>query len=49
MKADFESVQDFTCLEIVIVKEVLTEEIQEAEVLDKDNTENLQPFVRCLR
>ncbi|XP_043740035.1 short palate, lung and nasal epithelium carcinoma-associated protein 2A-like [Cervus elaphus] len=49
VKADFESVQDFTCLEIVTVKDVLTEKIQEAEVLDKDNTENLQLFVRCLR
>ncbi|CAI9154527.1 unnamed protein product [Rangifer tarandus platyrhynchus] len=49
VKADFESVQDFTCLEIVTVKEVLTEKIQEAEFLDKDNTENLQLFVSCLR
>ncbi|KAB0340798.1 hypothetical protein FD754_022811 [Muntiacus muntjak] len=49
VKADFESVRDFTCLEIVTVKEVLTEKIQEAEVLDKDNTENLQLFVKCLR
>ncbi|XP_060982014.1 short palate, lung and nasal epithelium carcinoma-associated protein 2A-like [Dama dama] len=49
VKADFESVQDFTCLEIVTVKDVLTEKIQEAEVLDKDNTENLQLFFKCLR
>ena len=49
MKADFESVQDFTCLKIVTVKDVVTEKIQEAEVLDKDNAENLQLFVRCLR
>ncbi|XP_065775829.1 short palate, lung and nasal epithelium carcinoma-associated protein 2A-like [Muntiacus reevesi] len=49
VKADFESVRDFTCLEIVTVKEVLTEKIQETEVLDKDNTENLQLFVKCLR
>nr|XP_020758173.1 short palate, lung and nasal epithelium carcinoma-associated protein 2B-like [Odocoileus virginianus texanus] len=49
VKTDFESVQDFTCLEIVSVKEALTEKIQEAEFLDKDNTENLQLFVRCLR
>ena len=48
VKADFELLQDFTCLEMIAVKEVLTEKIQEDEiVLDKDITENLQLVVRC--
>ncbi|XP_055399195.1 short palate, lung and nasal epithelium carcinoma-associated protein 2B-like [Bubalus kerabau] len=50
VKADFELLQDFTCLEMIAVKEVLTEKIQEDEiVLDKDNSNNLQLLVRCLR
>ena len=45
VKADFELLQDFTCLE-----KVVTEKIQEDEiVLDKDNSNNLQLLVRCLR
>ena len=45
VKADFELLQDFTCLE-----EVVTEKIQEAEIFsDKDNTKNLQLLIRCLR
>ncbi|XP_040104700.1 short palate, lung and nasal epithelium carcinoma-associated protein 2B-like [Oryx dammah] len=45
VKADFESLQDFTCLE-----KVVTEKIQEDEILlDKNITENLQLVVRCLR
>ena len=50
VKSDFELLQDFTCLEMIAVKEVLTEKIQEDEiVLDKDNSNNLQLLVRCLR
>ena len=42
VKADFESLQDFTCLE-----KVVTEKIQEDEILlDKDITKNLQLLVR---
>ena len=45
VKADFESLQDFTCLE-----KVVTDKIQEDEILlDKNITENLQLVVRCLR
>ena len=44
-KADFELLQDFTCLE-----KVVTDKIQEDEILlDKNITENLQLVVRCLR
>ncbi|XP_055270824.1 short palate, lung and nasal epithelium carcinoma-associated protein 2B-like isoform X2 [Moschus berezovskii] len=32
VKADFESLQDFTCWEMITVKEVLKEKIQEAEI-----------------
>ncbi|MXQ86821.1 hypothetical protein E5288_WYG012966 [Bos mutus] len=50
VKADFELLQDFTCLEMIAVKEVLPEKIQDAEiVLDKDNSNNRQLLVRCLR
>jgi hypothetical protein len=50
VKADFELLQDFTCLEMMAVKEVLPEKIQDAEiVLDKDNSNNRQLLVRCLR
>ena len=45
VKADFELLQDFTCLE-----KVVTDKIQEDEILlDKNITENLQLVVRCLR
>ncbi|XP_055281462.1 short palate, lung and nasal epithelium carcinoma-associated protein 2B-like [Moschus berezovskii] len=48
-KADFESLQDFTCLEVITVKEEFREKIQEAKIsLDKDNT-NLLLLPRCLR
>ena len=48
-KADFELLQDFTCLE-----KVVTEKIQEDEILlDKNITEHIRlsgkPFVGCLR
>ena len=50
VKADFELLQDFTCLEMMAVKEVLPEKIQDAEiVLDKDKSNNRQLLVRCLR
>uniref|UniRef100_A0A8C6DUU5 Lipid-binding serum glycoprotein N-terminal domain-containing protein n=1 Tax=Moschus moschiferus TaxID=68415 RepID=A0A8C6DUU5_MOSMO len=48
VKADFESLQDFTCWEMITVKEVLNEKIQEI-ALDKHNTKNLQLLPRCLR
>ncbi|KAM7237502.1 hypothetical protein CapIbe_011746 [Capra ibex] len=45
VKADFELLQDFTCLE-----KVVTEKIQEYEtLLDKNIIENLQLRIRCLR
>uniref|UniRef100_A0A452FW49 Lipid-binding serum glycoprotein N-terminal domain-containing protein n=1 Tax=Capra hircus TaxID=9925 RepID=A0A452FW49_CAPHI len=44
-KADFELLQDFTCLE-----KAVTEKIQEYEtLLDKNIIENLQLLIRCLR
>ncbi|XP_019827815.2 short palate, lung and nasal epithelium carcinoma-associated protein 2B-like [Bos indicus] len=50
VKADFELLQDFTCLEMMAVEEVLPEKIQDAEiVLDKDKSNNRQLLVRCLR
>ena len=45
VKADFELLQDFTCLE-----KVVTDKTQEYEtLLDKNITENLQLLIRCLR
>ncbi|XP_069405013.1 short palate, lung and nasal epithelium carcinoma-associated protein 2B-like [Ovis canadensis] len=45
VKAGFELLQDFTCLE-----KVVTEKIQEYEtLLDKNIIENLQLLIRCLR
>ena len=49
VKADFELLQDFTCLE-----KVVTDKIQEDEILlDKNITEHIRlsgkPFVGCLR
>ena len=45
VKADFELLQDFTCLE-----KAVTEKIQEYEtLLDKNIIENLQLRIRCLR
>ncbi|XDA82566.1 hypothetical protein R6Z07F_012481 [Ovis aries] len=45
VKADFELLQDFTCLE-----KVVTDKIQEYEtLLDKNIIENLQLLIRCLR